>query len=145
MRTENGVEIDFEALDKILRTGDVITIGFSLFPERILVDTRSNDRQGQLAAVVEPVGSVQERYRWLGRRRASFGAPEAFSFFVWPQTVNGFIERNILRVLRERMDVEALEQLDVALADAAWREREAMAAAVRGDDSWPSIWESSAG
>jgi hypothetical protein len=123
MRTENGVQIDFEALDNVLRNGDVITIGFSLFAERILVDTRSNDRQGQFAAIVEPVGSVQERYRWLGRRRAAFGAPEAFSFFIWPQTIPGLVERNILRVLRERLDGEALEQLDAALIDAAWRAR----------------------
>src|SRR5207237_732133 len=58
--TENGLQVDFEALEEILRRGDVITIGFTLFPERVLVDTRSNDREGPLAVLAPPVSTVQE-------------------------------------------------------------------------------------
>lgn len=141
MRTENGTEIDLEALNQMLQRADVLTIGFTLFPERILIDTRANDRQGQLAAMVEPVANIQDRYLWLGRHRGAFGAPEAFSFFVWPQTVRGLIDRQVLGPLRARLEPDAIGQLDLALDDAASRERRAMATAVRGDESWPAIWQ----
>jgi len=141
MRTENGIEIDLEALNQLLQRADVLTIGFTLFRERILIDTRANDRQGQLATMVEPVAAVQERYLWLGRHRGAFGAPEAFSFFVWPQTVRGLLDRQVLAPLRARLDNDAIAQLDLALDEAASHERKAMAAAVRGDETWPAIWE----
>ncbi|MBK9344668.1 MAG: hypothetical protein IPN07_16895 [Dehalococcoidia bacterium] len=103
MRNENGIDIDIEALNKLLNTADLITIGFTLFPERLLVDTRSNDQERQFADMVEPVANIQERYVWLGKHRGSFGAPEGFAFFVWPQTVRGLIERDALAPLKARL------------------------------------------
>lgn len=141
MRNENGLTIDEEALEKLLANADLITIGFTLFPERLLVDTRSNEREGQFADMVEPVASVQERYMWLGKHRGSFGAPEGFAFFVWPHTVRGLIERDALRTLKARLTPEAREDLEVALATALELERRAMIEAVRGSDRWPAVWE----
>ncbi|MEP7215418.1 MAG: hypothetical protein ABI782_04145, partial [Anaerolineaceae bacterium] len=111
-----------------------------LMIERLLVDTRSNDRQGQFAEMVEPVASVQERHIWLGRHRGSFGSPRGFAFFVWPHTVRGLIERGILDPLRARLSPETLLALDKALAEAAEAERQAMQAVIRGDERWPTLW-----
>lgn len=144
MRTENGNTIDEVALEKLLTNADIVTIGFTLFPERLLVDTRSNDHDRQFADMVEPVGSVQERYMWLGKHRGSFGAPEGFGFFVWPMTVRGLIEHDSLAPLKARLEPDARENLDVALATAAELERQAMMEAVRGSDRWPTVWERNA-
>jgi len=144
MQTENGLQIDSEALNRLLQHSDLITIGFTLFPERLLVDTRSNDQQGQFAEMVAPVASVQERYLWLGKHRGSFGPPEGFAFFVWPHTVRYLIERDALAPLRERLSPEARESLDVAIATAAELERRAMQEIVRGSDRWPAVWERAA-
>ncbi len=141
MRNENGLEVDREALDRLLATADLVTIGFTLFPERLLVDTRLNATDGQYASMVEPVASVQERYLWLGKHRSSFGAPEGFAFFIWPHTVRGLMERNALRVLKQRLDPEARTALDEALAVALELERLAMQEAVRGSERWPAVWE----
>lgn len=141
MRSENGIEVDMTALAELLQRADVITVGFTLFPERILVDTRSNDRQGQCAVTVEPVGTVQERYLWLGANRSSFGAPEAFSFFVWPHTVRSLLEREALAPLRARLEAETAVALDATLAEALQREQSEMIAAVRGSERWPTLWE----
>ncbi len=141
LRTENGTEVDFEALNNLLVRADVLTIGFSLFPERLLIDTRSNDRQGQLVTMTEPVGSVQERYLWLGRHRGAFGAPEAFSFFVWPHTVRNLLERNVLAPLHARLDPEAAAQLALELERSSALEAMAIASAIRGDGNWPALWE----
>ncbi len=142
MRTENGIAVDFEALNQLLVQADVLTIGFMLFPERVLVDVRANGREGQMVTIVEPVASVQERYLWLGQHRGAFGAPEAFSFIVWPHTVSGLIERDVLAPLRARLGDEARRQLDAALATSAEMERRAVARAVGGAEEWPALWES---
>ncbi|MBK6318852.1 MAG: hypothetical protein IPI33_08810 [Dehalococcoidia bacterium] len=144
MRNENGIDIDIEALNKLLNTADLITIGFTLFPERLLVDTRSNDQERQFADMVEPVANIQERYVWLGKHRGSFGAPEGFAFFVWPQTVRGLIERDALAPLKARLTSEARRDLDVALATAAELERGAIIEAIKGSDRWPAVWERAA-
>lgn len=144
MRNENGIEVDREALDKLLSTADLITIGFTLFPERLLVDTRSNESDGQFTAMVEPVASVQERYLWLGKHRSGFGAPEGFAFFIWPHTVRGLIERDAFAPLRARLTPDTVEKLDEALLVALELERIAMLEAVKGSERWPTIWQRTA-
>lgn len=141
MRTENGLEIDYAALDQLLTGGDLIAMGFTLFPKRLLVDTRSNATDGQYVSLVDPVATVQERYMWLGKHRGSFGTPQGFGFFVWPHTVRGLLERDALAPLRARLTPEASLGLDRALAEALELERQAMAAAVRGGEQWPAIWQ----
>ncbi|GMV86065.1 MAG: hypothetical protein AMXMBFR80_19200 [Dehalococcoidia bacterium] len=140
MRTENGITIDTAALEQLLSQADLVTIGFTLFPQRLLADTRSNATDGQWAGIVDPVASMQERYLWLGRNRGSFGPPQAFSFFTWPHTVRGMVERDVLRPLRRRLGPEADADLERALEQALELERRAIADAVRGTEAWPTLW-----
>lgn len=142
--TENGLDINAEELEQLLTSGDIVTIGFLLFPERLLVDTRVNEREGQLARMVEPVASVQERYLWLGKHRSSFGAPEGFSFFVWPRSVRNLLERDALAPLKRRLEPEALAAFESALEHALRMERDVTKAMIRGHEAWPAIWERSA-
>ncbi len=141
MRTENGMTLDMSAVNKLLSDGDLVTIGFTLFPQRLLVDTRSNDTEGQWVGLVEPVASVQERYLWLGKHRGSFGTPNGFAFFVWPHTVRHLLEGGALAPLRARLNSQAMEALDSTLEQALELERRAMLDAVRGSEHWPAIWE----
>lgn len=141
MRTENGIEVDHDALAELLRRADVLTIGFTLFPHRLLVDLRTNATDGQLATIVEPVATVQERYLWLGRHRGTFGAPEAFSFFVWPQTVRGLIDNGHLTPLIARLEGPARAQLDQCLRDFLALEETAMRRAVVGAPEWLTLWD----
>jgi hypothetical protein len=121
----------------------VIVVGFLWFAERLLIDTRTDAETGPLVAVVAPVANVQERFHWLGRHRGMFGMPEAFSFFTWPQTLRGLVERDALRTLRNRLaatSTDGPEMLDRALATLMELERGAMKAAIRGDKPWETIW-----
>jgi hypothetical protein len=147
MLTENGLEVDVEAVHDLLRRADVLAIGFPLFPERLLIDTRTSGDEGPLVAIVEPVATVQERYLWLGKHRGNFGAPEAFSFFTWPHTVRGMGERDILAPLRSRLaDVsnDGGEMLDQALERLAGLEQNAIRDAIKGSPAWRAVWEKSA-
>lgn len=141
MLADNGLDVNIEAVNQVLNQGDVITIGFTTFPQRLLVDVRANEHQGSFAGVVAPVATVQERYHWLGRYRGTFGAPEAFTFFVWPLSVRTLVERDVLAPLRGRLDAQGKEALDAALQELLALERDAFRAAIRGDEPWRPLWE----
>jgi len=143
MLTENGIEVDMNAVREVLQNADVLTLGFPIFPERLLVDTRFNDDAGPLVAVVPPASSVQERYLWLGQHRGQFGLPKNFSFFVWPHSIRGLEERDALRPLRERLATissDAVAELDKAVRRLEELERQALAHAIVGADGWGTIW-----
>ena len=40
MFTENGVLIDLEEVGKVVEASDVFTIGFRVFPQRVIIDTQ---------------------------------------------------------------------------------------------------------
>lgn len=147
MYTENGVQVDYEALEKILREADVVTVGFTFTNERLLVDTRSNEVAGPLVTPVMPVNTVQERYLWLGQHRPSFGAPSGFSFFVWPLSVRTLRHRDALGTLRERLrdsDPLAADALEESLAVFAMAELESARGAIRGEHPWATVWSAQA-
>ena len=144
MLTENGLEVDLNAVNDVLQRADVLTIGFTVFPERLLVDTRTLPDAGPLIAVVGPVASVQERYLWLGKHRGQFPAPQGFSFFMWPHTVRNLVERNVLGVLRDRLRLvssESDEVMEKTLARLLDLEEQAFHRAIRGDEPWQTLWK----
>ena len=149
MYTENGLLVDLGEIREIIERGDVLAAGFRLFPERLLIDTRFDvdDPSGAsglpMVAIVDPVPTMQERFFWLGQHRPSLGVPEQFMFFFWPHSIAYFEESGVWSAVRERVlssrFAGAADTCDAALRDLAAREREAHAAAVRGD-GYQSIW-----
>src|SRR5690606_12160943 len=130
------------AIEQALRRADVLVIGFSLFPQRLLVDLRAHDDTGPMVAVVDPVGGIRERYLWLGRHRGMFGAPEAFSFLPWPHSIRGLRELDVLGTLRTRLaeiSNDGPHLLDRAIDRLAELESEAIRDAVRGEGPWKTV------
>lgn len=134
MYTENGVLVDVGEIRQVVAQTDVFTLGFRLFPERLLVDTRHNEQESPLVRVVEPVSSVQERFFWLGKERPSLGTPERFAFFVWPHSIDLLEESGLWAAICQRLachpDADAI--CKAALEDLHAHERQATLAAVRG-------------
>jgi len=141
--TENGVLIDIEEVGKVVSTCDVFTIGFGMFPERVIVDTREAGETGPLVRVVEPVTSVEERFHWLGRERPAFGVPEQFSFFVWPHSVEFLQASGLWSRLRDRLNAEDRLQvgtmMDGTLADLQNLENGTVQQALSGE-GFHSLW-----
>jgi hypothetical protein len=143
--TDNGTSMDMEAVGGIIQSADVLTIGFVGFPERLLIDTRHNQWDGPMVAIVAPVRTVQERYLWLGKHRGTFGPPEAFSFFVWPKSVRALAEEDVLGPMRRRLGAVSAESdaaLDNLIGKLLELEQESWRAAIRGDDErWATVWQ----
>lgn len=143
MLTENGVEIDYDALDKIFSEGDVIIIGFSFTADRLLIDCRFTESVGPLVTPVGPVESVQERYEWLRQHRPDFGEPEEFSFFVWPKTLRSLMELPNLGALLARLGestAKPTDELRQALSLFSELELDSMRASIEGKEPWHTVW-----
>jgi hypothetical protein len=144
MYSENGVLVDFEEITKLMESADVFTVGFATFPERLIVDTRSNLNETPMIQVVEPARSARDRMVWLSRRRPSLGVPEAFSFFAWPHSPTFMVQSGIWDRLRRRVgaddDVEVGIQCDLAIKQLLNLDREATYALLKGEHCltlWP--------
>jgi len=133
--------VDLEELKNVVDNADVFTIGFRLFPERLIIDTRSEGEAGPVVRVVEPVTSVEERFFWLGKERPQFGAPERFSFFIWPHSVRYFEESGLGELIRQRLSSEdADRQLAESEQGLYTLERRAEVDAILGRN-YHSLWE----
>jgi hypothetical protein len=144
MYSENGVLVDFDEIKKLVDSADVFTVGFSTFSERLVVDSRSNEREAPMVQVVEPARGARERLIWLNRRRPSLGTPQSFSFFAWPHSPTFMVQSGVWESIRDR--VEAFEgtavglQCDTAMRELISLERQAVVAVLRGDHClqlWP--------
>lgn len=135
--------IDLEELHKVVDNCDVFTIGFRLYNERLIVDTRSDDKDGPMLEVVDPVSTVEERFFWLGQRRPSFGVPERFTFFVWPHSIGYLEESGLMDRVRHRfapMDADLGKQVSRVIWKLHQLERQATADAITGAN-YHTLWE----
>lgn len=106
MYGDNGILIDIEEIGVIIDSAGVFALGFPHFPERLLVDARSNEEDGPFVQVVEPAGSQQKRLAWLHRRRPSLGKPQSMSFLVWPHSISFLVESAVWDRIRHRVSAD---------------------------------------
>jgi hypothetical protein len=143
MYSENGVLVDFEQIYKLVETADVFTVGFATFPERLIVDARSNELETPMVQVVEPARSARDRLNWLNRRRPSLGSPEAFSFFAWPHSPSFMVQSGVWDHIRNRVehgDTQVQVQCDLAIKQLLNLDHQATLAILRGEHAltlWP--------
>lgn len=143
MHSENGVLVDFDEIGKLVNSADVFTVAFSCFPERLIVDARSNDIETPMVQVVEPARSARDRMKWLHRRRPSLGTPEAFSFFAWPHSPGFMVQSGVWERIARRVvdeDAQVQVQCDLAIKQLLNLDREATMAVLKGDHCltlWP--------
>ncbi len=149
MHMENGLLVNITEIHDIVKTADVFTASFRLFPERLLIDTRHDEADPRgasgtpMVAIVDPVESIQERFFWLGQHRPSLGMPKSFEFFFWPHSTLFLEESGLWTAIRERIVhsgfVGARETCDEALRDLVSRERAATVDAIVGRQ-YETLW-----
>lgn len=137
--------IDLEELRRVVDNADVFTIGFRMFPERMIIDTRSTDDTPPMVRVVEPVSTVEERFFWLGRERPQFSVPERFTFFVWPHSLRYFEDSGLGDMIRDRVcpiSKECESQVTRGIQQLKALERKAERDAIAGRN-YQTLWERS--
>lgn len=149
MYTEHGIVVDIAEIETIVNEADVFAVGFRLFPERLLIDTRHDDNDADgacglpMVAIVDPVETLQERFFWLGQHRPALGMPGNFLFFHWPHSVRFLDESGVWSRVRDRLVRSGFngagETCDDALRDLLQREHRATVDAIRGV-SFRTLW-----
>lgn len=144
MYSENGVQVDFAEITKVIETAEVFVVGFSNFAERLLIDARWNESETPLVQVVEPSSGARQRLAWLKRRRPSLGAPESFIFFAWPHSAGFMKETGVWDQIVKRVvgdwDPAVKPQCETAIRQLENLEHAATLAVLRGENCltlWP--------
>jgi hypothetical protein len=136
--------INLAQVSRVVEEAEVFVIGFMIFGERLLVDTRTSPEEGPLIKVVPGVSSVEERYETLRELRPYFPLPDRFVFLVWPSSVANLKRQGIWEKLVARYtalgDPQAEQVCQEAFDELVRLEGEQVLAALKGE-GYKSIWE----
>jgi hypothetical protein len=143
MYGDNGLLINLDAFRVAVDGAGVLVTGFSHFPDRLLVDARSNEEEGPLVQVVDPAGSIQERLAWLMRRRPSLGATQSLKVLSWPHSIDFLVQsalwEHVCRRVSADIEPEVRLQCDLALKQLQNLELSANQEMLKGKDCF-TLW-----
>jgi hypothetical protein len=143
---DNDFSIDLVDIASTVRSNDVITIRFVAVGQRLLLDFRATEIDGPLVKVVEPVKSVEERYRHLRKLRPRFGPPERIVSIWWPRFAHSLESTGVWKEVMERISesghVDAVRAAEDALSELIQLEYQQQRDAVRGE-GFRTLWSAS--
>ena len=139
------MEIDLDAIRRVIEQADVFVVRFALIDQRLLVDARPDAQGRPYISIVPPVSSAEERYRFLQRQRPGMPLPEQITVFQWPRPIAVLRDLGVWRYIEERMSAvggdAALQAARRAFSDGQRLERADMLAAIRGGEGYETLWE----
>ncbi|MEO6396939.1 MAG: hypothetical protein ABIP13_00575 [Tepidiformaceae bacterium] len=140
---DNDFNIDLVDIASTVRTNDVITIRFVAVGQRLLLDFRTTEIDGPMIRVVDPVKSVEERYRALRKLRPRFATPERIVSIWWPRFAHSLESTGIWGEVMERITesghVDAVRSAQETLSELLRLERVQQRDAVRGE-GFRTLW-----
>jgi hypothetical protein len=138
--------IDLEEALKAIDLAEVLVVRFAILPKRLLIDFRTSANEGPLVAVVPKAESLEERYKSLKRMRPRFPLPDRIVAFMWPRTDVETLRRSPLweRMVARLVELggpDLAEKMEEAYRRLREEERQELVAAIRGGESYHSLWE----
>jgi hypothetical protein len=143
---DNDFSIDLADIGASIRSGEVITLRFVAVGHRLLLDFRATELDGPLVRVVEPVRSIEERYRTLKQLRPRFAPPEKIVAVWWPRFTASLrttgIWDEVLSRISESGHADAVRRANDALAELIELEQKQQRDAVTGS-GFRTLWSRS--
>jgi len=137
--------IDLEEMGRVIDAADVLLIRFHVLPQRLLLDMRTAGGHPPLVQLVQPVGSPEERYRFLERVRPGLPPPEDITVLVWPRYFSVMRQAGLWQRIVDRAVALGGPALEPILAhvshEAEATERREIQSAIRGGEGYESLWE----
>ncbi|HMO54488.1 MAG TPA: hypothetical protein PJ994_08295 [Tepidiformaceae bacterium] len=144
---DNDFNVDLAEIAATVRTHEVVIIRFITIGERLLLDFRSSDIDGPMVKLVEPVRSVQERYRRLRQLRPRFDSPSKIVSVFWPRFARSLEETGVWQEIAARVvdsgHPDAVRDAERELSAVLERERAHQRDAVAGSESFRTLWSAS--
>src|SRR3972149_7613641 len=137
--------LDMEGVPKVIERAQVLVVRFAIVDKRLLIDTRTNEQEGPLIAVVPKAGSIEERFKALKKLRPRFSLPEKIMSFMWPRHMETFRNSGLWDRIEARMvslgGEEMGERCRHLYEELAREEKAGVMAAIRGGEGYQSLWE----
>jgi hypothetical protein len=144
---DNDFNVDLAEIVATVRTHDVVIIRFITIGERLMLDFRSSGIDGPLVKLVEPVRSVQERYRHLRQMRPRFSDPQKIVSVFWPRFARSLEETGVWQEIIARVvdagHPDAVRDAERELSAVLERERAHQRDAVAGSERFKTLWSAS--
>jgi hypothetical protein len=137
--------LDMEEVTKVIESAQVLVVRFAIVDKRLLVDTRTSEKEGPFIGVVPKAGSVEERFKSLKRLRPRFPLPEKIMSFMWPRHMETFRNSGLWNRIEERLvslGGDAMTQrCNEVFGELTSEEKLEVLAAIRGGEGYQSLWE----
>ncbi len=137
--------LDVGEVTKVIDAAEVLVVRFAILDKRLLVDTRTSDKEGPTIAIVPKAGSIEERFKALKKLRPLFPLPEKIMSFLWPRHVETFRKSGLWDKIESRLVTlggEAMtERCRKVYEELAQLERLEVLTAIRGGEGYQSLWE----
>ncbi|MCH7484488.1 MAG: hypothetical protein IIA90_04990 [Chloroflexi bacterium] len=137
--------LDMDEVTRVIDAADVLIVRFAILDKRLLVDNRTNDQDGPHISVVDKAGSVEERFKSLKKLRPRFPLPEKIMSFMWPRHIGTFRHSGLAQRITDRLvsigGEDMVAHAEKAFDELAGREKREVATAIRGGESYQTLWE----
>ena len=143
--TEGDFGIDLQKVKETIDDAEVISLFFPSLRKSLILDVRTNERDGPMVKVMPMAASPQERLRGLRRMRPGFPRLRSLTLIPWLRYIDSLVttgvwERIIDRVSKAAPGDEALlSTCEEALQELKDHEKSELLAVVRGDN-YRTIW-----
>src|SRR2546425_1361249 len=139
--------LDIDEVSKVIDNAQVLVVRFAIVDKRLLIDSRTSEKEGPLIAIVPKAGSIEERFKSLKKMRPLFPLPDKIMSFMWPRHMETFRNSGLWGKIESRLvslGGEAMAQrCNEIFGELAREEKTEVLAAIRGGEGYQSLWERS--
>ena len=140
---DDELEFDLHEVMKNIDEAEVISLFFPTLRKAVVIDTRSNDREGPMVRVMPMVASPQERQRSIRRLRPSFPRLHNLTLIPWTRYVDSLVRLGVWDRITQRFkdkgQDETVAACDSVLAELRRLEKAELASVVLGEN-YHTIW-----
>jgi hypothetical protein len=137
--------LDLDEVTRVIDSAEVLVVRFAILDKRLLIDTRTDDNDGPLIAIVPRAQSVEDRFKSLKKLRPRFPLPERIMSFMWPRHIETMKNAGVWDKIESRLislgGEPMVDQCRVVYQDLAHQERLEVLSAIRGGEGYQSLWE----
>jgi len=144
---DNDFSVDLDDILAALRSHNIVIARFVTVHRRLLFDFRTTPLDPPLVAAVDPLPSIEARYRHLRELRPRLGDPPKLVTVFWPRFVASLAGTAAWQAVRDRLITAghpgAVARAEAALAELIALERDAQREAILGGRAFRTIWSAS--
>ena len=140
---DEDFEVDPHEVHKKVDAAEAISVFFSTLRKALVLDFRSNDKDGPMVRIMPMAASPQERIRSIRRLRPGFPRLEKLTVVPWNRYVDSLVILGvwdrIVKRCEESGHSESVSACEAALEELKALEQAELAAVVSGEN-YHTIW-----